>query len=1633
MLSMQWPTRSLSRKPSQAEIDQVELAGAELTRCILRGLDFSGRDLSGARLVEALVLDCNLQGANLTGADLTDVELDGSDLTGADLTGARLVRARGERVLLTDARLARADLSGVLFPEVVLVRADLTGSNLEQAKLPGAQARGAVLRGARGENVQLDEADLEEADLREAHLPAAQLEHVRGRGLRLEGACLQRARLDEADLRQARLDETDLRKAVLHRARVDDAHLVNTLVSGLNAVGLHGATEDQLSFLEQGGATTEGLFQRLFGRWWSRPTPPRSSPGSLAFDEEVPATDPGFDESPVVEQELEEVNEDLVEEITEEVEAAPEPDGSQATSEVVPRVSKRSRLADLLRRRGAGELPQDLGPGADLSGRDLRRLKLSRLDLTGANLTGARLDGADLARTCLAGARLDRARLARARLNGTDLSDATAGSAVFDDADLTGANLSSLLARGASFVGADFAGVQLQGADLSRADLSAASLVDVDLVDADLSGTLLEQTDLAGARLDDAQFIGAEIDGALGLSSAQLDTLEGRGALVSRFSLNRMTSKIGARQVGRAIGVGLVAMIGGYLALHFLSEDNITTAELEGRAQQEAAEGDVEAARSRYTALIERADKPVDRVYYRLELASLLARAERHDEAIVLLQDALKDSAGEQDLEWETRLRLADTFRLGGKIEQEIEVLENLRDSDGVPPRVLGKALVGLSDAWRRMGFEGKALKTQEEVRERFSNNPEVILAVNQAMADTYQARGETEKALEALRSIEGFSLDDGQQASLMASKGQLLSEMGDDVAAKKAYEALLNRYPDYDAIDGDVLLDIARLALKGGDRAEASRLLDRLLGGVASPGVMARARLSKARMLVEDGLMDEARSLYTTVLEDYPNDDDAIETARRGLSEVLFATQGEESADAMVDELLASGDRVLAAQAMLGRAQGLQNRGDVAGSRTLYEEVLEKFPEDPGVQSTARTQLASLLVAEGRYPEAINAWRDLIAVSVGGDAKRVLESNLGDTWLQSGRLDEAETQYRSILSTWGDDTESAAMARIGLARVEAARGNPERARILWQKVVNTIDDPLLAGAALEELAGSYVESGRDREAMLAYQGFLSNLPEGHDAAFSTSLAIGGILVRLGEMERALSTFETLLAGASQPSRVAEVQLSLGELRAAMGDPAGSAAAWRSVLALTGLPSTTHADAALGLARSHLEQGEPTEALLLAETWEARTEEPAQQVQLMQVQAQALKALGRNDEASRLSRQMLVTAGDDVDAAFTARLELAAEHVQVGEFEQAIALYSVLGSEARDRPTQAAMALSEAQVTAQSGDLGNARSQYEGIAREWPELSETVFEVRMGLAWLSRLEGDTDQAIEIYAGLKGPDPGSEIWRMEQIAQTLVESGRDSDAEASWKRLLNRYSGNRDAEIAGFNGLAALYHSRDELDAAHNLYERVAKKAQEPSQRDWARLNAATVRFERGEQEDAFFELDAIQKTTADPEVRLQAALVMSSIFLELGRPDQALDLLEEMDPSPLGPAYVASFTQRRVEALLAKGQLAEAAEAWEGVLVAFGDSDDAASPARIGLADLAVQSGQSDRALALFDEAFGSTGDRFYQAWSLLGKADALAGSGRTGEAVVLYERIEEDYSDQGSMVDAARQARSGI
>lgn len=162
----------------------------------------------------------------------------------------------------------------------------------------------------------------------------------------------------------------------------------------------------------------------------------------------------------------------------------------------------------------------EIGPGKDLSGRNMTDRDFSGLDLSGANfegsiLTGARLVGARLRGANFRQAVLVNADLSGADLSGTNLSEALLNLAKAPGADFRQATLDKVALGKADLMGANFAGARMRQVVLSRANLAEANLNGADLFMVFAETALLERTDFSGAKLVRSTFMRCKLGGAI--------------------------------------------------------------------------------------------------------------------------------------------------------------------------------------------------------------------------------------------------------------------------------------------------------------------------------------------------------------------------------------------------------------------------------------------------------------------------------------------------------------------------------------------------------------------------------------------------------------------------------------------------------------------------------------------------------------------------------------------------------------------------------------------------------------------------------------------------------------------------------------------------------------------------------------------------------------------------------------------------------------------------------------------------------------------------------------------------------------------------------------------------------------
>lgn len=195
--------------------------------------------------------------------------------------------------------------------------------------------------------------------------------------------------------------------------------------------------------------------------------------------------------------------------------------------------------------------------GADLSGRKIPWVDMSKAILRDANFTNANLTGVDFTNADLKGATFRDARLVNARFEGTNVKDTDFKNVDFEESEFWDINLHEADYRGAKFPKAYFGDIDIQslhlkGVNLRRANFSEVYLVGANFNEADLSFVNFSNQDLTNAQfqrahlyradLSDVNLRGAKMNGAelteADLRSADLLGADLTGAHLADANLN---------------------------------------------------------------------------------------------------------------------------------------------------------------------------------------------------------------------------------------------------------------------------------------------------------------------------------------------------------------------------------------------------------------------------------------------------------------------------------------------------------------------------------------------------------------------------------------------------------------------------------------------------------------------------------------------------------------------------------------------------------------------------------------------------------------------------------------------------------------------------------------------------------------------------------------------------------------------------------------------------------------------------------------------------------------------------------------------------------------------------------------
>jgi tetratricopeptide (TPR) repeat protein/lipopolysaccharide biosynthesis glycosyltransferase len=535
----------------------------------------------------------------------------------------------------------------------------------------------------------------------------------------------------------------------------------------------------------------------------------------------------------------------------------------------------------------------------------------------------------------------------------------------------------------------------------------------------------------------------------------------------------------------------------------------------------------------------------------------------------------------------------------------------------------------------------------------------------------------------------------------------------------------------------------------------------------------------------------------------------------------------------------------------------------------------------------------------------------------------------------------------------------------IRLGRTNRRRGDHLAARQYFEAAVAVAPENL---AAAVEIGTTLRELDQLDEAEARYRAVLDHAP-GYVAALN---GLAELAQRRGDTFAALDWFER--AAVADPGNPI-AQFHVGRTLLSLGRVDEAEMQFRRVVE----DSPGHPGALTYLAQIARQRGDLSAALAFYER--AASSDPSRVIVQIGM-AGTLRDLARFDEAEKRYRAVL-----ERWPSHALCLEGLGDIAQ-GRGDLAAALVWFEAAAAGERPSLSVQ-LKRGRVLQALGRFAAAEACYRTVLTQVPGHAGAL----VGLGEAARLQGDLGGALSRFqaaAASESDQPGLQI----RIAQTLLELLRHDEAEACYRRVLERWPGHAPC----LEGLGDIAQRRGDLAASLVWYEAAAagERVSLSVQLKIGRVLQALGRFEAAE---------ACYRTMLEQVPNHAGALVglgeTARLQGDLGGALRRFQAAAASEPEKPG-------VQIRIAEILSELlRLDEAEAAFRSLLQAFPDD----VRALIGLGSVELKRGENAAALALFETAVAKAPeDR--DPWFHL--VPALRGLCRIREAEAILERIGE-------------------
>jgi len=717
----------------------------------------------------------------------------------------------------------------------------------------------------------------------------------------------------------------------------------------------------------------------------------------------------------------------------------------------------------------------------------------------------------------------------------------------------------------------------------------------------------------------------------------------------------------------------------------------------------------------------------------------------------------------------------------------------------------------------------------------------------------------------------------------------------------------------------------------------------------------------------------DAAGSQYRQILEDAPNSSYAS-PARYGLAWQHHAAGRYEAAADTFAEVRTSGGP-LASEATYYEAANRALADDQEKALRLYRNFLDTGTDDR-LLAAARYEIGLLSYQQEQYGPAAEAFQALTQGAASEERLGDAYYWLGNAYLANGQLDPALKAYTEAIDRGAASEAVKIEVRFQKAWTLSQNGQYGEAGPIFESLAEDYSDTDRGLDALFWAGDTAYQQEQYGRAQTLFQRFLNADPTGPQV-IGAQYALAWTYLKQERFEPAAQRFRQVVrSGALSDTDIPyrqDAQLRLADCYFALKRYGDAIAAYNQV----GGDGTDYALYQTGKALYFDDQ--PEEAL-------ARLQEFVERSPNSALRPDALYRIG------------------DI-------------HFQEQQYAEAREAFGRLLEEYPDdsRAAEAQYAIGDTYYNA--GEMEQAVQGYRTVLETYPE-SPFANEAASSLFFALNAAGQQDRAEEIIQSIAESTPDANLGERlrYQRARAAYQRGESKRALKLFQSFVRTASTTALVPDAYYY-LGLLYADLDQSTEAQNYLQQLTEQYPESQYYAEASLRLGEIRLDRGDYEAAADAYRAAAENEDTPdELRAQARYGQSRALLQLGQVDQAEQLLSQIVESetrgPLQNAARLGLARVREE----QGRADEALDLYRQVMEASDGETGAEALYRLGR-QLRRQ-GQTQTAIRELQRMPSLyAGYPEWEARALLEQARAYRDRGETGQAVQLYDEVQQSFS----------------